>query len=185
MAVIGVERLIFFFKTRNSKKVAIWFAICAAFTVIEFLPVRATNDMTAYYNTHALILNSRGFSEEANEYWEMSSQMDRPYSAFANLSLAESYFGILRIPEAQSYLHKIPDDSFAAAQKYALIGDIRLNEGQIEKALATYNKSLEINSAQLRIRKKRIEIYEKTQPEQVKAAKDELKYIESFYDSVL
>ena len=119
------------------------------------------------------------------EYWETSSQMDKPFSAFANFSLARRYFEIRRFPEAESYLARISDDSFAAALKYELIGDIRMEESRIEQALSAYDKSLEINSAQLRVHKKRIEIYKKTHPERVRSAEEELKYKESFYDSIL
>ena len=67
-AVIGVERLWLFIKIRNWQTVALYITISAGFFLIEFLPVRATDDLSAYYNTHAIVLRSRGSMEEALQY---------------------------------------------------------------------------------------------------------------------
>lgn len=51
------------------------------------------------------------------------------------------------------------ENSFAAVPRYELMGDLWMRRAQIEKAVAAYKRSLKINSAQLRVRKKLISIY--------------------------
>ena len=160
----------------------IYSVILFLFIVVEFLPVQATDDMSAYYNTHALILQSKGSENEAIQYWEKSSQMNKPYSAFANVSLAKRYFKKRDIKRAVNYLDKIPDDSFAAAQKYRLIGDIMRQQRKIEKAISAYERSLEINSGQRRTRLKLARIYRRIDKKRALQEYKKLKYISSFYD---
>lgn len=183
LAVIGIERLVQFVATRNTKQIALWTFVCTGFVILEFLPVRATDDMTAYYNTHGLVLSARGSAEEAMQYWETSSQMEKPFSAFANISLAARYLEKQRLDEAETYLDKIPEDSFAAASKYEIVGDIAMARENVDTAISAYLSSLEINSAQLNVQRKLIKIYEKTHPDRVKTTDAELRYMESFYDS--
>jgi 4-amino-4-deoxy-L-arabinose transferase-like glycosyltransferase len=91
-AVIGIHDLIGYVKKNDLKRVGVFLGIVIAFFVIEFLPSSRAGDMTAYLNTHAIILNSMGRKDEAIRYWEKSSQMEGHYSPFANLSLAGKYF---------------------------------------------------------------------------------------------
>jgi len=156
--VMGVNNLISHIKNRDKKKIAIYMAIVAVFFIIEFLPVRGTGDMTAYYNTHAIILNSKGMQSEAIQYWEESSRINKSFSCFANLSLAGMYFSKGNILMANQYLDKIPDDSFAAASKYQLKGDIKMSEGKPEEAVAAYEKTLQINSGNRVARERMIKI---------------------------
>ncbi len=180
-AVIGINYLAFFIKNKQFKNTAIYSSIAIAFFIVEFLPVRGTNDMTAYYNTHAIILDSKGLKEEAIEYWEKSSRMNRPFSAFANLALAGKYFIKGQITKTIYYLDKIPENSFAAASKYEMIGDMRVYQGQIDRAIAAYQRSLEINSGQRRPRLKLIRIYGNIDRERALLEKEKFKYISSFY----
>ncbi|MBN2568157.1 MAG: tetratricopeptide repeat protein [Deltaproteobacteria bacterium] len=181
-AVMGITKVLSYIKNRQFKNIVIYSAIAAAFFVIEFLPVQGTNDMTAYYNTHAIILDSKGFGNEAIQYWEDSSRMDRPFSAFANLCLAAQYYRRGDFQKGVSYLDRIPGNSFAVASKYELIGDILVHQGQIKGAISAYKKSLEINSGQRRILLKLIRIYEKTDNKKALKENETLKYIASFYD---
>ncbi len=181
-AVVGVKDLISHYKNRQIIKAAIFSGIFFLFLVVEFLPVKATDDMTAYYNTHALILKSKGSEDEAIQYWEKSSQMNKPYSAFANLSLAGIYFKKRDIKRAVHYLDKISDNSFAAARKSALIGDMMRHQRKIEKAISAYERSLEINSGQRRTLAKLFRIYRKIDKEKALRELKKLKYISSFYD---
>ena len=127
--------------------------------MITFLPVQGTDDLTAYYNTHAIVLNKKGLTSEAIRYWEESSRMNKPFSAFANLSLARKYLSRYDTETALRYLDQISDHSFAAAYKYSLLGDTMLRRRQTEKAIAAYEKSLDIQSRQKRVRKKLARIY--------------------------
>jgi tetratricopeptide (TPR) repeat protein len=157
-------------------------AVCAVGLMITFLPVRATDDVTAYYNTHAIILSSKGYINEAMLYWKKSSEMNKPFSDFANLSLADLYYRKGYIQEGNAYLYKIKDDSFAAAQKYQILGDLLINKKEPEAAAAAYEKSLSINSGQRLPRKKLIELYQIKDPQKAQNELQTLKYIESFYD---
>jgi tetratricopeptide (TPR) repeat protein len=153
----------------------------AMLTVIEFLPVMGTGDLTAHYNTHAINLASKGLGNEAIRYWDESSAMKRPYSAYANLSLAGVYYHRNDFFNGNIYLKKIPDDSFAAAAKYELLGDGWVKQKQIDQAIPAYEKSLQINSGQIMARMKLIQLYEYRNPQQAAKEKEYFTYIESFY----
>ena len=181
-AVMGINNLLSYIKKRQFNKIGIYSTIAIALFVIEFLPVRGTGDMTAYYNTHAINLNSKGFEDEAIQYWEKSSRMRKPYSAFANLALAGKYYRKGDIQKAAYYLDRIPDNSFAAAPKYEMIGDMMMDQRQIKKAISAYEKSLEINSGQRRTRIKLVKIYRKIDKQRALQEYEKFKYISSFYD---
>lgn len=157
-------------------------AVCAVCLVITFLPIRATDDTTAYYNTHAIILASKGYINEAVFYWKKSSEMNRPFSNFANLSLAEIFYRRGNIEEGNFYFDKIKDDSFAAAQKYMILGDLLTYKKDMDGAVAAYEKSLSINSGQRATRKKLIDLYIIKDPPKAQNELETLKYIQSFYD---
>ena len=181
-AVSGLERFIASCREKNPRHVYAYLAVVTVFAIIAFLPVRGTDDRTAYYNTHAIILDSKGFPDEAVRYWKMSSDMHKPFSAFANLSLAGKYAQKGNIQEAHSFLEKIRDDSFAAAFKYELMGDILIRQRKPEMAIQAYETSLKINSG-LRIpRTKLIHLYRIKDPEKAVQEEEKLKYINSFYD---
>ncbi len=181
-AVMGITRVFSYIQNRQFNRIVIYSAIAAFFFVIESLPVQGTNDVTAYYNTHAIILRSKGFEDEAIRFWEKSSEMEKPFSAFANFSLAAQYYRKGYTQKGISYLDKIPENSFAVASKYELIGDILAHQRQIKGAISAYKKSLEINSGQRRVLLKLIKIYEKTDKKKASQERETLKYIASFYD---
>jgi 4-amino-4-deoxy-L-arabinose transferase-like glycosyltransferase len=156
-------------------------AFCGIFLIVAFLPVRATDDMTAYYNTHAIILSSKGYNNEAILYWKKSSGMNKPFSAFANLSLAGRYYRKGLIQEGNAYLDKIQDDSFAAAQKYQLLGDFFTDRKDPDAAIAAYEKSLSINSGQILPRKRLVDLYRIKDPQKAQEELETLTYIKSFY----
>lgn len=156
-------------------------AFCGIFLIVAFLPVRATDDITAYYNTHAIILSSKGYNNEAILYWKKSSAMNKPFSAFANLSLAHQYFRRGLVQEGNAYLDKINDNSFAVAQKYQIMGDFFAAKKDINAAIESYEKSLSINSGQVLTRKKLINLYREKDPQNASKEFEVLKYIESFY----
>ena len=126
-------------------------------------------------------LASKGFTSEAIKYWQESSAMKRPYSAYANVALAKSYYQRSDFLRGNVYPEKIPDDSFAAARKYELLGDGWVKQKQIDQAIAAYEKSLKINSGQIKVRMKLIRLYEGRNPQKAKMEKAYLLYIESFY----
>jgi tetratricopeptide (TPR) repeat protein len=164
-AVMGIDILISNMKKKDTKGVAVYLTVVAIIFIIEFLPVRGTDDLTAYYNTHAIILSSKGLDNEAIEYWEESSLMNKPYSAFANLYLASKYLGRNNVLKAKEYLDKVPEDSFAVSSKYQLLGDIGRSEGKAEEAVKAYEKSIEINSGNIVSRQRLINVLWRTDRE--------------------
>jgi 4-amino-4-deoxy-L-arabinose transferase-like glycosyltransferase len=177
----GINKMLSYITDRQLKMISIYFVIAMVFFAVEFLPVRGTGDMTAYYNTHALILDSRGRNDEAIEYWQKSSRANAQYSAYANLSLAGQYYRRGNSKKATYYLNAISDHSFAAASKYEFIGDIMTNQGEVEKAIMAYDKSLEINSGQLKTRRKLIKLLESIDKQRAFKEYEKLNYVASFY----
>ena len=181
-AASGIVQLYSEFNKKLYNLLAKHAAFCGIFLIVAFLPVRATDDMTAYYNTHAIILSSKGYNNEAILYWKKSSGMNKPFSAFANLSLAGQYYRRGFIHEGNAYLDKIQDDSFAAAQKYQLLGDFFTDRKDPDAAIAAYEKSLSINSGQILPRKRLVDFYRIKDPQKAMKELENLRYIESFYD---
>lgn len=181
-AALGIMETLSSFRNRQYRKTLLAGGIISIFLIIGFLPVRATDDRSAYYNTHAIILDAKGFGDEAIRYWKVSSEMNKPYSAFADLSLAAKYYQRENIQMGSFYLEKIPDDSFAAAPKYELKGDLMMHRKDASKAVAAYERSLAINSGQRLPRMKLIRIYRVLDPPRAKEEEKTLSYITSFYD---
>ncbi len=181
-AVHGVSELFLSIKKKSYSRIWVYLSIVLFFTIIEYLPVRGTDDMTAYYNTHAVILDSGGLEDEAVKYWEKSSKMNKPYSAYANLSLAGKYLKKKDIDKAVNHLNLIPDSSFAASDKYEMMGDIMMLKNQIKRAIQSYQTSLNINSGQTRTRKKLINILLRIDKKRALREYKNLVYISSFYD---
>jgi len=181
-AALGIMEILSSFRNRQYRKTLLFGAIISIFLIIGFLPVRATDDKSAYYNTHAIILDSKGFGDEAIRYWKVSSEMQKPYSAFANLSLAAKYYQRGNVQMGSFYLEKIPDESFAAASKYELMGDVMIHRKDAGKAVAAYERSLAINSGQRLPRMKLIRIYRVIDSPRAKEEEKTLSHITSFYD---
>jgi len=181
-AVLGMGFIVTAVREKNMKKAGTYIALALIFLIVENIPVRATDDKTAYYNTHAIILNKRGYQNEALYYWNISSAMNKPFSSFANISLAGIYFQRGDISRGYEYLDKVSDDSFAAAAKYNLLGDMLHQQNRLPLAAAAYEKSLGINSGQRRTLKKLIQLYRSLDAKKLHGAENRLKNITSFYD---
>jgi predicted negative regulator of RcsB-dependent stress response len=107
--------------------------------------------------------------------------MEKPYSAYANLALAGIYYQENDFQKGNLYLEKIQDNSFAAADKYKLLGDGWLKQKQIDQGILAYEKSLQINTGQIEPRAMLIQLYEIRNPQKAQKEREYLKYIESFY----
>jgi 4-amino-4-deoxy-L-arabinose transferase-like glycosyltransferase len=180
-AILGSADLCRWFFERRTGKIITFGAVAVAFLMIEFIPVAGTGDMTAYYNAHAINLASKGFEEEAIRYWEESSGMNRPYSAYANQALAALSLRKGDSETGKRYLALISDASFAAAQKYELLGDILLREQRTNDAAAAYRRSLSVNAGQRQVYMKMIRIYETTNPPEAIRLRQQLAWVASFY----
>ncbi|MCF8079357.1 MAG: glycosyltransferase family 39 protein [Desulfobacterales bacterium] len=157
------------------------FALVAAGTALELLPVRGTADTTAYYNTHAIVLNAAGRTEEAVRYWKASSQMEGGFSDFANLSLAGYSASAGRVWEARQWLEKISSGSYAEAQKLVFLGDLDVRERRFGAAAEFYRKALSVNSGLLMPRSRLIGLFEAFNPALAAPEREKKEYIESFY----
>lgn len=181
-AVAGIQHLFASLRSGDRKGVWGYIAVAAAFFVIEFLPVAGTNDMTAYYNTHAIILSSKGLKEEAARYWQKSSLMNRPYSAYADLALAGEFFKGGDTGAALYHLDRIPENSFAAAAKYGLRGDMMAAQGNLDRAIADFERSLDINSGRKKTGEKLVKAYWRKDRQKALEAYERLEYVSSFFD---
>lgn len=148
---------------------------------VSWLPVTGTDDMTGYYNIHGLILSRQGRIEEAVPFWQTASKMNRSYSACADLALAGVYYQRGDREKALIHLDKIPDHSFAAADKYAFLGDLAVKGNNFQKAAAHYGRSLQINAGRQDVRKKYIRVLETTDPRAAARQKTDWLKIQSFY----
>jgi tetratricopeptide (TPR) repeat protein len=180
-SALGALQFISWCKERNLKRIFAYTIAVCLFATIQFIPLSGTGELSAYYNTHAVLLESRGSSNEAVGYWEKSSEMNQTYSVFADLSLASKYYNQRDSEKALHYLERIPDESFAAAQKHALMGRLFDRERAYEKAIAAYEKSLQINSGDLNTQKRFVELLYRTDPHRAKSENEELKILSSFY----
>jgi hypothetical protein len=163
-AVWGATQAVESLRQRNTSALVCWAAALAIFFGVEFWPVPGAGDLTAYYNTHAIILDAHNRRQEAMVYWQHSVDLAGAYSVFADISLARRYGKAGEIGKAMQYLDKIPDTSFAAASKYELLGDLMTRQGLPGRAAAAYERSLKINSGDLGTRKKLIRIYQTLNP---------------------
>ncbi|MFC1493695.1 glycosyltransferase family 39 protein [Thermodesulfobacteriota bacterium] len=181
-ASLGILSLYSYIQTQQFKKVRSYLVVLFVFFIIVFIPVADYRDMTAFLNTHAIILQSKGFEEKAVQYWEKSSKLEKRYSAFANLSLAGNYMRKGDFQKAINYIHKIQDDSFAAALKYDLLGDFMASRGKFDQAVTAYEKALEINSGLRPSRMKLVKVLWRIDKQRSLEEADRLEYINSFYN---
>lgn len=178
---ICIEHLIYCFHKRHLGRSAGCILLISLLGATELIPIPGANDRTAYLNIHAWVLLQAGKEKEAVAYWERSSSMDGTFSAFANLSLARHAFGQQTTDKALSYLSKISDDSFAAATKHEVLGDIWRRQGRTSEAFSEYERSLEINSGKLQVRRKLVEVLKEIDAERAVSESQLLNTISAIY----
>ncbi|MBI4003253.1 MAG: tetratricopeptide repeat protein, partial [Nitrospira defluvii] len=180
---ICIEHLVHCFRTRRLARSAGCILLICLLGAMELIPVPGANDRTAYLNIHAWVLSQAGKEKEATAYWEQSSSMDGTFSAFANLSLARHALLQQNTGRTLMYLSKISDDSFAAATKHEVLGDMWRRQGRTSEALSEYERSLEINSGKLQVRRKLIALLEGVDKERALSESQLLNTISSIYGS--
>jgi tetratricopeptide (TPR) repeat protein len=181
-AAAGLIRCAGLLRNRQHRKMGVYGLLVLAFGLVEVLPVRGAGDLTPYYNTHAVVLDAAGRTKEAIGYWEASSDMNGSFSPVSRLYLAGKYYPMGRRTEALRLIERIPADSFAAAAKYSLLGDLMRHEKKFTEAAAAYEKSLEINSGQSRIRRALIAIYRRSGKGKVFEEYRKLQEIRAYFD---
>jgi tetratricopeptide (TPR) repeat protein len=156
-------------------------AVFLATSALTFWPLKGAGDLTAYFNAHALANLDNGRPAEAARYWHESSAAGGTYSSFADLSLAGLSLDNGDAAAALARLDRVPDDSFAAAIKYRIIGDIMRRMDAPAEAIRAYTRSLEINSGQLEVRKELVLLYQAVDPEKARAEYRKLQDVLSYY----
>jgi len=181
LAVYGCEICYKSIKSQRHGRAALILVVAFIFLVIEFLPLKGTDDMTAYYNTHALVLSAQGKNDESITFWHISSKMNKSYSVYANLALANNYFKKGDNRKAVYFLDKIPNNSFGSSNKFELLGDIALKMRQLDEAETSYRRSLDINSGNMIVWRKLIRLLKSQNRKSAGEESEKLKYISSFY----
>ena len=156
-------------------------ALIAGGVALESMPVRGTGDMTAYYNTHAVVLNTQGRHQEAIRYWEDSSAMEQGFSDFANLALAGMAISTRNTGEARRRLHRIGPGSFAEAGKLELMGEMAMGQRRFDAAADFYRGALSINAGLLVPRIRLIWILKTSGSAQAAEESEKVRYLERFY----
>ncbi|RJX18615.1 MAG: hypothetical protein C4563_09305 [Desulfobulbus sp.] len=159
-AAVGVIEAVRAVRERRRPRLVLAGVIFAAFSLLSLLPVRGGGDLSAYANTHALLLANQGQEEEAVRFWEESVRMGGDYADVARLFLAGRLYGRGERERVWRLLAEIGDASHAAAAKYSLLGDLQAYEGRLDEAVRSYERSLSINSGQRRIRVELIRLYQ-------------------------
>ncbi len=184
-AVLGGDHFLQQVRRGRGLRAGAYVGLVLLFGIIEFLPLRGTGDMTPYLNTHALLLASRGREAEAMRYWQESSDEGGAFSAYGSLALAERYGRRGDADRAIAYLNRIPDDSFAAASKYEVLGDLLADRGLMRDARGAYERSLAINSGNLGAREKLVRALDALgEREEALRQTKVLEFVTSFYGGI-
>ena len=179
--VLGMK--VFWEAVSNKRRISIFGYIFLVFLVaiVQFLPIYNTRDMTAFLNTHAVILSTQGKTTEAIPFWEASSELEGRYSAFADLALTDIHLVNRNFYKASEHLDRIPDDSFAVALKYSKLGDFFVIRRKIPEGISAYRKALYYNQGLRGPRIKLIKLHTPTDPVAAQVEFEKLQYIASFY----
>jgi 4-amino-4-deoxy-L-arabinose transferase-like glycosyltransferase len=153
----------------------------AVAALLAWLPIHGSGDLTSHWNNRALILKTLDRDDEAVECWERSAALGGTFSDFARQSLANLAFASGDRARAAELLEQIADDSYVAAQKRELLGDLALQRGNRERASIEYERSLAINSGRLPPHQKLIRLYAPTDRERVIEHHRQLLEIKAFY----
>jgi hypothetical protein len=180
-AAVALDRFWTWYREGERARLGALASVAVVSGLIAGLPVPASDDLTGYYNTHALAVFARGTEAEAVRYWKASAAMNGIFSDFANLSLAQRAYARGSEAEGRSHLDRIRDDSYAAAQKYDLLGDAWVRRNRAAEAAAAYKRSLAINSGEQRTRAKLIQLYRLADPAKVAQEEQIFRQIEAFY----
>lgn len=181
-AVLGALELANLLRQGRRRSAGALAALIALFVVAEWIPLRAADDLSGFYNTHAIALHSRGYDREALSWWKRSSELRGSYSAFADLALARAYAGQGRPEESRLHLERIADTSFAAAAGHALRGDLLARENRLREAAAAYERALAVNAGLVPVWQKLVRLYELGgDRDRAARARESLRYFDSFY----
>ena len=180
-ACIFLKHLVTRFQSKAYQKILPGLAAAIVFYGAAFLPIAGSGDLSAYYNTHANILNKSGRTSEAIQYWQIPAGTKQRYSDFSCLSLAIHHFKNQDFRNTVHYLNLISADSYAGATKFALMGDLFQITGQIQQAYQSYRQSMQINSGQLAVQAKIVRLLQQTDRTKVSKELEQLRNIATYY----
>lgn len=164
-AAVAASRIGAALSARRLRLLAAYLSLSGLGLTLTLVPVPGADDWSRYYNFHGIVLESSGNLPAAMRCWRRSAAMGGSASPFAALMLAERAAARKDYHEAELQLAAIPDDSYAAALKYALRGDLAAAEGRLDAAVAAYERSLAVNSGQPAVRRKLFRLLERLDPD--------------------
>ena len=180
-ALLGIQQALHWARSRQLKPLS-GYALCFAFSVgIANVPIAVSNDLSGYYNVHALVLSQKGKPDEARTYWKMSSESQGSFADYASLSLAEEAILGHDYVQASLLLNRVPDESFAASSKYELLGDYWMQQNRAEEAILAYDRAIAINSGKVLPRQKLLAALAMTRSPRISQEQAELRHIASYY----
>ena len=182
LAVLGLERFASAVKTNHRAKWIGYLMVLLLFGMAQFTPLDGADDLTGCLNRHARILEAGGENGEAARYLETAAEARGAYSDQARIHLAEIYYQSGQDNRGDAQLEAVSDESFAAADKYRLLGDIKAGRGRLDEAVEAYRRSLEINSGLVQVYKELINLLWESDRERALKEYEIMRYILSFYD---
>lgn len=163
-APVGLRQAVVYWREGHTGRLCFFVLSLCCFAILLFTPIRGANDMSLYYNLHGNILQQAKRQGEAIDFWQKSAELNGTFSDSAKLALAAASYRKGDLPMAKRYLQQIADQSYAAARRYALTGDILLAEGNWREAADAYEKSLTINTSQDEVRRKLLSLLDTLDP---------------------
>lgn len=154
LAVWGGQRAFVALRTPKRMAAVGFMALAGLFAGVEHLPVRGTTDMTAYWNTHAMVINGAGRTEEAIRWWTRSAETRWPYASYGRLALAGAWRQGGDTRKARGHLAMINKNELAGAARFEMEGDMAAGAGRHSLAVRCYLRSLTVNSGVLRVYEK-------------------------------
>jgi len=181
-AALGLVRVCSRLMNRPVRIPLLYLGTALLFLAVELLPIRGVGDLTPYYNLHALLLDAKGHGDEAVHFWRRSSEMHGAFSPYADLALAGKSLERRDFESAFACIERVSDTSFAAPLKHELLADTWAMKGDWAGASSAYRRSLEINSGEIMVRRKLVQVLKRIDPEAARQEAEGLKEILSFYD---
>jgi 4-amino-4-deoxy-L-arabinose transferase-like glycosyltransferase len=151
------------------------------FSCIALLPLQGVGEKSNSFNTHAFLLKKNGQVDKATQYWQRAEGLNESFSDISRLFLAGVSSREGDLNQAIRYLERIADSSFAAAAKYATLGDILRHKGLTDEAIEAYNTSLAINYGQRRIRRLLVRMLHELAPKEAARQQEILLKINAYY----
>lgn len=151
-------------------------------TALVFYPLPGIDDQSTYLNLHAFVLHQKGQEQRAMQYWRYSSLSAGRSADFGTLGIAQAWLRRGDTQKALAYLQNIDDNSYAVANKYALLGTAMELDNLPRAAARFYRQSLQYNEGQLPVRERLIALLQHRAPTQAAFEVEKLQDIRRYYE---